>query len=261
MSAVPPVGALRGRRIVITRPAGQNERLADLIRAAGGEPIVFPVIEILDLEDIRPLAAAAERLDAYDLAVFISPNAVDKAMNVIRARREWPSRLRAATVGRGSEKALHRYGVAEVIVPTGRFDSKTLLEHPGLADVAGRRIVVFRGDGGRELLGDELRRRGATVDYVECYRRARPSADVAPLLRAWGRGEVDAVTISSSEGLRNLFDMLGKLGQQWLKRTPLFAPHARIAERARALGCERVVETAPGDEGIAAALAAFWAKM
>jgi uroporphyrinogen-III synthase len=261
MSGIAPGGRLRGRRIVVTRPAGQNERLGELIRAEGGEPVVFPVLEILDAADLRPLAAAADRLDEYDLAVFISPNAVDKAMNVIRARREWPSRLRAATVGRGSEKALHRYGVAEVIVPTGRFDSEALLEHPGLADVAGRRIVVFRGDGGRELLGDTLRSRGATVDYVECYRRARPSADVTPLLRAWGRGEIDAVTASSSEGLRNLFDMLGKLGQQWLKRTPLFVPHPRIAETARALGCERVIETAPGDEGIAAALAAFWATM
>ncbi len=261
MSAVAPGGRLRGRRIVVTRPAGQYERLAELIRAEGGEPVVFPVLEILDAADLRPLAAAADRLEQYDLAVFISPNAVDKALNVIRGRREWPPGLKAATVGRGSEKALRRYGVAEVIVPAGRFDSEALLDCPELTDVAGRRVVVFRGDGGRELLGDRLRSRGASVDYVECYRRARPNADVTPLLRAWGRGEIDAVTLSSSEGLRNLFDLLGKLGQQWLKRTPLFVPHARIAETARALGCERVIETAPGDEGIAAALAGFWATM
>jgi uroporphyrinogen-III synthase len=69
------------------------------------------------------------------------------------------------------------------------------------------------------------------------------------------------VTISSSAGLHNLFDMLGTPGQQRLKRTALFAPHARIAANARSLGCQRVIETAPGDEGIAAALAAFWEKM
>jgi uroporphyrinogen-III synthase len=118
-------------------------------------------------------------------------------------------------------------------------------------------VVIFRGDGGRELLGDTLRERGATVDYVECYRRARPNADIEPLLKRWGRGEIDAVTVSSSEGLRNLYDMLGKLGQAWLRRTPLFAPHARIAENARALGCERVVETGPADEGLCAGLVAF----
>ena len=210
---------------------------------------------------MRPLAAAADRLDAYDLAVFVSPSAVEKSMPVIRARREWPAGLKAATVGRRSEQALRRYGVAEVIVPADRFDSEALLDCRELGEVAGRRIVVFRGDGGRELLGDTLRQRGATVDYVECYRRVRPNADASPLLRAWDRGEVDAVTISSSEGLHNLFDMLGEPGQQRLKNTALFAPHARIAENARALGCERVIETAPGDEGIAAALAAFWEKM
>lgn len=251
-------GRLASRRIVVTRPAGQNEGLAEMIRRAGGEPIVFPVLEILDLEDTRALVAAIDRLDEYDLAVFISPNAVDKAMNVVRARREWPQRLRTATIGRASEKALARHGVADVIAPTGRFDSEALLELPALAEMQGRRVVVFRGDGGRELLGDTLRARGATVDYVECYRRVRPNADVEPLLKRWARGEIDAVTVSSSEGLRNLYDMLGKLGQAWLKRTPLFAPHARIAENARALGCERVIETGPADEGIFAGLCAFW---
>lgn len=250
-------GRLAGRRIVVTRPAGQNEGLAEMIRAEGGEPIVFPVLEILDLADTRALVAAADRLDEYDLAVFISPNAVDKALNVIGARRGWPVRLRAATIGRASEKALARYGVTNVIAPSGRFDSEALLALPQLADVQGWRVVVFRGDGGRELLGDTLRSRGATVEYVECYRRVRPNADVEPLLKRWGRGEIDAVTVSSSEGLRNLYDMLGKLGQAWLKRTPLLAPHARIAENARALGCERVIETGPADEGLCAGLVAF----
>ena len=250
-------GRLAGRCIVVTRPAGQNEGLAELIRAEGGEPIVFPVLEILDLDDTRALVAAADRLHEYDLAVFISPNAVDKALNVIGARRAWPPGLRAATIGRASERALARYGVADVIAPSGRFDSEALLALPQLADVQGWRVVVFRGDGGRELLGDTMRERGATVDYIECYRRVRPNADVEPLLKRWGRGEIDAVTVSSSEGLRNLYDMLGKLGQAWLKRTPLLAPHARIVENARALGCERVIETGPADEGLCAGLVAF----
>jgi len=80
-------------------------------------------------------------------------------------------------------------------------------------------------------------------------------------VRALERGEIDAVVVSSSEGLRNLFDMVGESGRQRLLRTPLFAPHARTAEGARALGCGQVVETAPGDAGLAAAVAAFWARM
>lgn len=261
MSDPAPADRLRGRRILLTRPAGQNEPLAVLIRAAGGEPIVFPAIEILELDDVRALEGAVDRLDTYDLAVFISPNAVDRAMSAILARRAWPRRLRAATIGLGSERSLRRYGVTDIVVPSGRFDSEALLELPALAGVAGKRVVIFRGVGGREVLGATLRSRGAAVDEVECYRRARPRVDASPIARAGARDEIDAVTVSSSEALRNLFDMVGAGGEAWLKRTPLFAPHARIAERARALGCERVIETAPGDQGMAAALAAFWAKM
>ncbi|MFO1362401.1 MAG: uroporphyrinogen-III synthase [Burkholderiales bacterium] len=226
-------GRLAGRRIVVTRPAGQNEGLAALIRAAGGEPIVFPVLEILDLADTRALVAAVDRLDAYRLAVFISPNAVDKALNVVRARRDWPARGCAPRRSAARAKALARHGVRDVIAPAGRFDNEALLALPALADVRGWRVVVFRGDGGRELLGDTLRARGATVDYVECYRRARPDADVGPLLKRWGRGEIDAVAVSSSEGLRNLYDMLGKLGQAWLRHAALRAARAHRGERAR----------------------------
>ena len=254
-------GALRGRRIVVTRPAEQNQRLVELIRAEGGEAVVFPTIEIVGLGDSRAIEDAADRLETYDLAVFISPNAVDQAMSAIRARREWPRPLRAATIGRASADALRRHGVSNIVAPSERFDSEALLELAALADVAGWRIVIFRGEGGRELLGDTLRQHGAIVDYVECYRRQRPNVDSAPLAVALSRGEIDAVIATSSEGLRNFVELIGAAGEAHLKRTPLFVPHFRIAEVARSLGCERVVETLPGDEGLAAGLARFWAKM
>lgn len=254
-------GTLTGRRILVTRPAGQNEPLAALIDAAGGTAIAFPAIAIADPADPAPLAAIAGRLDGYGLAAFVSPNAVERALRAIRAEREWPAAVPAAAVGPASAQALRRAGVTRVLSPTERFDSEALLALPELQAVAGRRVVIFRGDGGRELLGETLRARGAAVEYVECYRRALPDADPAPLLAQLERGEIDAVTVSSSEGLRNLFALLGAGGRERLRRAPLFAPHARIAAAARSLGCERVVETAPADEGIAGALAAFWARM
>ena len=77
----------------------------------------------------------------------------------------------------------------------------------------GKRVVVFRGDGGRELLADELTARGALVEYATCYRRARPGLDPAPLLAAWAARRVShAVTVTSSEGLRNLCEMVGRRG-------------------------------------------------
>lgn len=250
---------LAGLGILVTRPAHQSEHLAHLIREAGGNPILFPALEIVDMPDLQPLNALIDRLEQFDLAIFISPNAVNKAMNLIRARRNLPSNLKIAAIGKGSAKVLAQYGVKDVITPQQRFDSEALLEMPELQTVAGKRIVIFRGDGGRELLGDELDRRGARHEYAECYRRQKPEADNGKLLYLWARNELHAITVTSSEVLHNLFDLVGKLGQQWLKKTPVFVPHERIAEAAREMGLQQVVVTEAGDEAMVAGLVA-WKK-
>ena len=250
---------LSGKGIVVTRPAHQAAHLAELIRAAGGRAILFPVIEIVEVGDLQPLLALIDRLDEFDLAIFISPNAVNKAMNLIKARRALPPHLQLAAIGRSGVRELRHFGITAVIAPAARFDSEALLELPALRDVAGKRIVIFRGDGGRELLGDTLTARGAAIEYAECYRRGRPQLDAAPLLKAWARNEVHAITGTSSEGLRNLFDLVGKLGQSWLKKTPLFVPHPRIEQAARELGLATVVLTAQGDEGLVQGLEQWFA--
>ena len=249
---------LEGRGILVTRPAHQAAHLAELIGAAGGRAILFPVIEIVEVGDLQPLLALIDRLDEFDLAIFISPNAVNKAMNLIKARRELPPHLQLAAIGRSGVRELRHFGITTVIAPAARFDSEALLELPAMQDVAGKRIVIFRGDGGRELLGDTLTARGAAIEYAECYRRGRPQLDAAPLLKAWARNELHAITGTSSEGLHNLFDLVGKLGQSWLRKTPLFVPHPRIQQTARELGLATVVLTAQGDEGLVQGLAQWF---
>ena len=249
MSAAGTGTPLAGKGIVVTRPAHQAAHLAGLIRAAGGNPLLFPVIEIVDIDDARPLLALIDRLDEFDWAIFVSPNAVSKALDLINARRAVSARLRFAAVGRGSVRELNQRGVTEVIAPA-RFDSEALLELREMHDVAGKRIIIFRGDGGRELLGDTLAARGAFVEYAACYRRGRPQSDAALLLDAWARHEMHAITVTSSEGVQNLLAMAGAAGQLPLRKTPLFVPHPRIAETARELGFTAVVVTAQGDDGI-----------
>ncbi|MBI4997128.1 MAG: uroporphyrinogen-III synthase [Rhodocyclales bacterium] len=255
MTAASP---LAGRTIVVTRPAGQATHLADALIALGAKPILFPVLAIFDVGDPAALQDVAIRLDEFDWACFVSPNAVEKSLSAILARRAWPAGLRAATVGKSSEMALAKFGITDVVAPQGRFDSEALLDLPELQDMKARRVVIFRGDGGRELLGDTLRQRGAEVEYVACYRRDKPDLDPAPLLKLWGDGHLDGVTVTSSEGLHNLVDMVGKLGQTWLKKTPLFVPHQRIAGLARALGCHEVILTGPGDDGLVAGLLEYY---
>jgi uroporphyrinogen-III synthase len=253
---VPESPSLAGVRVLVTRPREQAENLARLIEARGGEAIRFPVIEIAEPRDPRALLAVIDRLKDFALAIFISPNAVKRAMNLIRARGGLPSGLRVACVGRGSARELQHFGVDKVIVPPDRFDSEALLELPELQQVAGKRIVIFRGDGGRELLGDTLRARGAEIEYAECYRRLRPDTDATPLRHRWARGEIDIVSVTSVDGLRNLFNMLGKDGQPWLIRTPIVVVSERMAQVCRELGFTtgpRLAATA-GDEAILEAI-------
>ncbi|HEY7743944.1 MAG TPA: uroporphyrinogen-III synthase [Burkholderiales bacterium] len=250
---------LKGKSIVVTRPAHQAQAFARLVTGAGGRAILFPAIEIRDIEDPGPFVQLVDRLDEFDLAVFVSPNAVERAMSLISARRKLPRRLQVATVGGGSVRALERFGVTGILAPQGRSDSEALAELPALAAVSGRRVVIFRGAGGREALAETLRARGATVEYAECYRRVRPEFDAAPLLEAWARKGVDAVTVTSSEGLRNFADMIGPAGRERLPATPLFVPHPRIAEAAHELGVRKVIVTGPGDDGMLTGLTAYFA--
>lgn len=243
---------------MVTRPAGQAAHFATALTEAGAIPVLYPVLEISDIEDTGPVLDVAIRLDSFDLAVFVSPNAIEKALALILPRRSWPAGLRVAALGKSSERELARNGICDVISPPLRFDSEALLELPELIDVRGKRVIIFRGDGGREVLGDTLKSRGASIEYVSCYRRTRPQLDPAPLLKLWEVGQLDAVTLTSSEGLRNFHDMIGRLGQAWLKKTPAFVPHVRIAEQAQALGLSIVVATEPGDDGLMAGLVQYF---
>lgn len=247
MSAFKP---LTGINILVTRPAHQAQHLADEIRAMGGHPILFPVLEITNVKDPQPLIELIDRLEAFDLAVFVSPNAVNRAMPLINTRQILPPNLKIAAVGKGSAEVLQHFGVNNIITPTSRFDSEALLDLAELKDVKNKRVIIFRGNDGRQLLGDTLIKRGAIVEYIACYHRGRPDIDASTLLSIWTNNHLDAVTITSSEGLHNLFDMIGESGQQLLNKTPLFTAHQRIAETAKKLGLSLVVTTDAGDEGI-----------
>ena len=254
-------GPLAGKRILVTRPREQAGGLAALICDAGGEAILFPAIEIMDLADLNPFYAIADRLEEFDIAIFISPTAVERAIALLSGRRTgrpWPSRLRAVAIGRGSQRELEQRGFSQVLAPEGEADSEALLALPGLAEVAGKRVVIFRGQGGRELLGDTLAARGAHVEYAECYRRARPAQNVSATEPAWARRPLDAVTVSSGEGLANLDAMLSAWRRDWLTESPLFVPHPRIAEEAARRGARETVVAGPGDRETALRLIAYF---
>ena len=229
-------GSLAGVGVLVTRPEHQAGALCDLITGHGGTVYRFPVLEIIDPADPSSLHEAVESLGTFDWAIFVSANAVEKAVTAVLARRTWPKSVRIATIGKSSAAALARFGLVADIRPERRFNSEALLELPEMGDVDGKRIAIFRGNGGREHLAAALRARGAFVQYVEAYQRVRPQAETGPLLQRWQHGEIDIVLINSAESLDNLIKMLGEAGNKLLTATPLLVVSDRMVPILERLG-------------------------
>jgi uroporphyrinogen-III synthase len=250
------------RPVVITRPLAQAVPLAQQVAAIGREAVVFPLLEILPLPDQSKLLAAMQNLEGYAMVAFVSPNAIEAALKHVK---KWPPQVALAVVGEGSRAALAQHGLtsenATIFSPVDRerTDSQTLLEVLDLDLLRDKRVLIVRGETGRELLADALRNKGVTVEQVAAYRRAAPVLDDSEreLLAVLLDGPADWI-ITSSEALRFLLEMVrnvsGDAGVAKMQHQHLIVPHVRIAESAQSLGFVNVTQTASGDEPLLAAL-------
>jgi uroporphyrinogen-III synthase len=245
--------------VVITRPLAQAAALAQRVRAAGFETVVLPLLEIAPIDDPAPLRAALAHLSDYALVAFVSPNAIEAAFVHLAA---WPDEVPVAVVGEGSRLALLERGVkAPIHSPPdpAHSDSEHLLASLDLGALRGRRVLIVRGQSGRELLADELRAAGALVETVAAYRRAVPALtdDLARRLLAMIETPHHWL-ITSSEALRGLVELVraagGAAAVVKLQQQHLVVPHHRIAGSAAALGFSHLTQSGSGDERLLAAL-------
>jgi uroporphyrinogen-III synthase len=245
---------LAGLTVVVTRPAHQAENLCQAIEAAGGQVIRFPVLAIEDLARTPGLQQQLRQLSDYQLAIFISRNAVESTFHALP--QAWPADLPCAAVGRATAKALQGQSCGLVLQAPEPYNSEALLTLPALNRVSGQRIIIFRGEGGREHLGETLRARGASVDYAECYRRVRPPAQEGALSAAWADIAHHVFVVSSNEALHNLYDMVGEDQRQVLLQAPLVVMSQRNAQLAQTLGFTQAARVAPNasDAGLLAAI-------
>ena len=245
---------LDGLRVLVTRPAHQAETFCRLVERAGGIALRLPAVAIQPPEDIAAARAALDRLAGSDIVVFTSPNAVAGFFRLL-GTRPLPAGLRIAAIGAATAGALAAHGLATVIRPASRYDSEGLLAEAAMQDVAGRRVLLVRGAGGRDALATTLAARGATVDHAVVYRRTCP-ADGGTLNRLLDAG-VDVATVTSGEALSNLVTMAGEDGRARLLAMPLVVGSPRIAAVAAASGFAQPVTIAddPGDEAMLQALA------
>lgn len=250
---------LAGIGVLVTRPAGQAEQLARLISAEGGTPILFPALEIEGLPKAE-IGAALDAIDAVDLAIFVSPNAARFAQAAMAHGAGPGFAVRYAAVGPGTVAELKKGGVREIISPESGFDSEALLASLPLDEMAGKRVVIFRGNGGREMLGEALQSRGAKVTHVACYRRKRPAGDMRVLLALWESGGLQACVATSAEIVSNLFEMAGEAARSQLCQTPMFVPHARVAATAFAGGVRTLFVAGAGDIALMRGLLSWFAN-
>jgi uroporphyrinogen-III synthase len=240
--------ALAGLTVLVTRPELQAAGLCARVRAAGGEALPWPAIRIAPLE----VPPGATDQPVPDWALFVSANAVRHGLGGL------PPGPRIAAIGPATAAALLAAG-RPADFTAAKADSEGLLADPAFADVAGRRILIVRGVGGRELLARSLRARGADVGYREVYRRERPSppaAEQADLLDRWRRGGVDVYTATSIEILNNLHDMLGPHGRDLLAATSLVTASARVVQQAERRGHRgaRLLASRPDNDALVDAI-------
>ncbi|EIJ34938.1 uroporphyrinogen-III synthase [Thiothrix nivea] len=251
---------LRGLNVVVTRPAHQAARFQQMLEQAGANAVLFPVIVIAPPEQPALAQTMLASLDSYDAAIFISANAVRFGLEQLdENQRQTLRKLTLGAVGKQTAGVLQQHGFGVQLVPASGYTSEDFLALPAVQRLVGKRILIFRGAGGREWLADALRSRGASVDYVEVYRRICPEIDTSGLKLRHERQQLDIIAITSSEGLLNLLAMLDN--PDWIKTVPLLAGSQRMVEAARQAGFSGTIAIAdnPGDEAMLQALT-HWAQ-
>ena len=262
------VSPLQGLNVLLTRPASQAVNLAKRIEALGGTVLRLPLLEIDPIADqpsIKSVKARVMGLDQYDAAVFISTNAAGLGMEWIS--QYWPqlpTGLQAYAVGPSTAGILQQFPWPVHCSATG-VTSEHLLALPGLQDISGKRVALFRGQGGRELLAETLRERGARVDYIELYQRRMPIYDRVETLEQIRANRINIAVLTSLQILESFLRLLGlpavstRKPQESHSKTDaalvsllqslgIVVPSKRVADIAVEAGFSTVIEAGGADD-------------
>ncbi|HUU72304.1 MAG TPA: uroporphyrinogen-III synthase [Burkholderiales bacterium] len=249
---------LNGTGVLVTRPAEHAQFLVAAIKQMGGKPTLFPGVQI-EAVQAQEMASRLAPLTGIDLVIFVSPTAVRLGVPLLMDRFSSLDHLRFAAVGQSTAAELNKYGLTEVIVPDGASGGESLASCPQMHRVAGRSVLVVRGEGGNNTLETILRGRGASVSFLECYRRSLPVSDFGAVEKLLREGRIGAWMATSGEILDNLLRLAGKKAAL-LRQTPLFVNHPHVASRAFSQAVEVIFVTKGGDAGMSAGLGAWFCR-
>ena len=235
--------------VLVTRPKKQATEFVELLAVKGIKSLVFPCMEIQQVELSEALKQTLETLNDNNLIIFISVNAAEKAAELMHKLAIKPASVttKIATIGKATYTAAIALGFNVNLSPESGFNSDALLELEALqqANIKGAQCLIFRGLGGLEHLADELRKRGARPRYAEVYQRIKPQQDDGisrqELSNNWNDLQIKTLTVTSNESLQNLYDMLKQPGKDAMLKTVLIVASQRGFELAQKLGFKSIV--------------------
>lgn len=237
--------------ILVTRPSPAGEMLVSRLRALGQVAWSFPLIEFTPGRELNMLPERLPALGKDDMVFALSQHAVTFAhAHLQQTHTRWPLHPAYFAIGRTTALALHTASGIEVRYPLDQEISEVLLQLPELQNIQGKRALILRGNGGRELLGETLVARGAQVEFCECYQRCGKLYDGAQEAMRWHTRGVDTVVVTSGEMLQQLFTLIPLwYRENWLLRCRLLVVSERLANLARELGWQdiQVAENADND--------------
>jgi len=234
---MPPLQAqpLQGVGVLVTRPELQATPLCRLLESAGALALRLPVIDIRPVADASSLRLEVGAIEAFDLVIFTSANAVRFGSALLDRERD----VMLAAIGPATARALGEAGYRVAVSPRGGFDSESLLLHPVLAHPTGRRILLIKGMNGRNLLETQLTQRGAHVVVADVYKRERASHSTATLEALEGEfaaGRIQVITATSVEIGAGLLDIATPALHRNFDRVHWLVPGDRVAAALRERG-------------------------
>ncbi|QUN06200.1 uroporphyrinogen-III synthase [Shewanella yunxiaonensis] len=238
-------------KVLLTRPEGRNQSMEDALQQRGIASLTTPLMAIEPIHNPQGTAL----LDDADIVIFISTNAVEFANQFVTSI--WPTNKHYIAVGDATCQALKMLNVAVIPAPDDLQQTEGLLTLPILQTdkVSQRQVLIIRGKGGREVLGDTLQQRGAILSYWEVYQRICPRYDAQQIVKTWQDFGIDTILLTSGEVLTNLLNMLPKEYFPWLQACHIIVPSIRVERQATAAGLSHVTNaTAANSQAMLAAL-------
>ncbi len=235
---------LAGIRVLVTRPVHQIQALCDMLEETGARAVCLPLIAIEPIPVSQQVETQLRQLSQISFAIFISPNAVEYGLEKLRSLGAIPKTLKLVAIGQASALKIQQIlGRTADIYPRDQYNTEALLALDDLQAnyVNHKHIIIFRGCGGRELLSDSLKQRGAIVSYAEVYQRIKPQYEAQQLANIWTKQPPDVITLTSNEGLMNLVSLLD--GQYWqqVRQTPLVVVTEKMARNAKKIGFKNTI--------------------